>query len=167
VTKLPKAGKPAGRNPAGATPRRPSGASSTARRVDALRRLLRDVCEAADARQLMPTWGTGDGPERPGARFVIDGPRQSPFAKLGVIPWPDETYGGVQVTLRGAPWDWTPVDEAFGPFREEVQIPGAPRQLVATWDEPGLPATAWVSAWVGLDGLQRISIRRDPRPGPM
>jgi hypothetical protein len=148
---------PSGRHPTGR-------AGTVEKRITALRDLLRDVCAAGNGRDLAPRWGTTDGPASPSARFVIDCPAGTPFEAIGVVPWPDETYGVVDVRLRRAPWDVAPFEQAFGPFREEVQIPGAPRRLVATWEEPDLPATAFLTLWVGSEGITSLGIRRDPRP---
>jgi hypothetical protein len=149
--------------PGGSRVRRARGAAVTDARITAVRDLLRDVCAAADGRDLAPRWGVTDGPASTGARFVIACPPDRPFEEIGVVPWPDETYGVVDVRLRDGPWEWPPIEVAFGPFHEDIQIPGAPSQLVATWDDAALPATARLSAWVRGVGLASLSIRRDPR----
>ena len=136
--------------------------SSEDARIDAIRRLLRDICEAADGRDLAPPWGTTDGPASPGARFEVACPPDLPFAALGVIPWPDETYGLVDVRLRDGPWKRPPIESAFGPFREDIQIPGVPGQMVAHLGRPRTPGDSTTER-MGQGRAPRLDLH-PPRP---
>ena len=145
---------------AAASEARPTGNAAPAKvRVAALRELLRDVCAAADGRDLTPRWGATDGPDAPGARFVIEPPPDRPFEAIGVVPWPDQTFGAIDVRLRGGPWDWPPLERAFGPFREEIQIG---RVAAPAGDHVGRAGSAGDRLCHGLGGAGGAHVRVDP-----
>jgi hypothetical protein len=131
-------------------------------RIGALRALLYDVCAAADARDITRQWGEQASDTAGPLRLAC--PLDVPFATLAITPWPDETYGVIDIVLRDAPWDPQPLEAVFGPFTETTQLDAGPRRLVAFWDQPELPASALLQVWMGPAGIDALTIRRDPRP---
>jgi hypothetical protein len=140
----------------------------TTRRTQALRALLHDVCAADDAWSFGERWGDlGESPTR-SHRLHVTVPPPSPFAALEITPWPRNVYGVVDVALRpGDTWTWTQVERRFGPFELTPVLESGAARFVATWEEPDLPATALLQAWVEGDRVASFTIRRDPRPRPV